>query len=1177
MIMIRLKAGSIAELYLLLLKHQLILSKRRIKMKKYLYIYIIIILSFMKVAFAQPFVDLNPFIQYQNGLIVLPQWGDIDGDGKLDVLGERFIYKNQGDGTFPILYIWPVAMMPYYNGSIRAVWGDYDNDGDLDFVASWQSSTDNSLKTRIFHNEHRDTIINMTSFYYFTEIDAGLVGVYDWGFNREMAWGDYDNDGDLDLIVTGAAGVDPNYNPVSKIYRNDNGVFTDINANLMGVRMSSVAWGDYDKDGDLDLVITGNATPEYAASPFTKIYRNDDGIFVPMDIINLENLEDGMLAWADYDQDGYLDLIVSGTLGIGTPKSSLYHNNKDGTFTKIDANIPNFYWGDIVWGDLENDGDLDLIMSGEPLNDSTGVYRNDNGIFVKIDSLRNGRSAALSLGDYDNDGDLDILMANFNIYSNTWTENFTAYRNDINRKNTIPSVPGSLKSKVNGRNCTLSWDSSTDPETKTATLNYNLRIGRVSNGVDVCSPMSLVPTGQRLLPNFGNVGMNNTWTIKNLPDGKYYWSVQSIDNGLAASPFALEQTFIIGNVPEEDTLKILYPNGGEIFTSGDKIDIKWTGLAIKDTITLSYSLDAGANWNLISDKAVGGKLNWTVPDTPSTQCLAKISSFEKIDPRIIERLDKYKPQVVCARYSNDGTKLLTVATDTSIRVWDIGTQNQLLKMNAVTGNTGPWWGHYSDYADYSYDNSRIVSVQQFIPVAFVAIWDAKDGTELARITVKNDQYIVYAALSPDNKTLAVADGIYIKIYNVYQMVDSIAQIDTRDGSLPWYMTDLKFSPDGKFLAASSYDSTAKLWDTKTWNHYYSFKHGHYVYSVNFSPDSKWLLTSCIDGTIQLWDILKHSQISSYYTGYQPRDASFNSDATKILGICYGPSEIFDVKTKRLLAILSDNAVSISGRFSPDSKYAVISDSVAKIWELNPVIPTQDLSDGTWTIKPKDTGPGFASLQIDSFRVNIKDQFEVPIRLRNTQNLGSATGFETTISFNSNLLYPIDGTPMGVLNGDNREIKLQLPVQPISEDKLIKLRFEAMLGNDTATAIKFSDSKAIGGNVIVEQKHGFVNIINVCKDGAIRLVGSGNLTNSISINPNPAGDNICFNLILGRKNYVSLSIYNLIGEELINKNIGEMPSGSHDLNIPSELLSSGTYIAKIRIGGEEKALPLLINK
>ena len=99
----------------------------------------------------------------------------------------------------------------------------------------------------------------------FTEMSTGLPAV-----GRSSAvWGDYDNDGDLDILLTG---VDGGGNPLAKVYRNDAGNFVDSGASLIGVQESSAAWGDYDNDGDLDLLLTGAAS---GGARVAAIYNNN--------------------------------------------------------------------------------------------------------------------------------------------------------------------------------------------------------------------------------------------------------------------------------------------------------------------------------------------------------------------------------------------------------------------------------------------------------------------------------------------------------------------------------------------------------------------------------------------------------------------------------------------------------------------------------------------------------------------------------------------------------------------------------------------------------------------------------------------------------------------------------------------------------------------------------------
>ena len=101
----------------------------------------------------------------------------------------------------------------------------------------------------------------------FTEIPAGLTGVY----ASSVAWGDYDNDGDLDILLTG---LPPSGgNPVAKVYENTDGAFSEVPATgLTGVSYSSVAWGDYDNDGDLDILLT--AGYDSGGNPVAKVYQN---------------------------------------------------------------------------------------------------------------------------------------------------------------------------------------------------------------------------------------------------------------------------------------------------------------------------------------------------------------------------------------------------------------------------------------------------------------------------------------------------------------------------------------------------------------------------------------------------------------------------------------------------------------------------------------------------------------------------------------------------------------------------------------------------------------------------------------------------------------------------------------------------------------------------------------
>ena len=452
------------------------------------------------------------------------EWGDYDHDNDLDILlvgsGLAKIYRND-NGNFIDLAADLIGV-----SFAAAAWGDYDNDGDLDILLTGSSSSGNIAK--IYRNNGGS----------FVDINAALTGVS----TSAVAWGDYDNDGDLDILLSGLVFLNNNDAiGIAKIYRNDSGTFLELKAPaLPQVAGGSVAWGDYDNDGDLDILLTG-LTGSGTFPQTAKILRNDAGNFVAINT-SLQGVSQSSVAWGDYDNDGDLDILLTGSFTdeITIPISHVYRNDA-GDFVDINAGLTGVNKSSAAWGDYDNDGDLDILLAGAraiPNNPVTKVYRNDSGSFVDIAANLSGVSnGETAWGDYDNDGDLDFLLTGSGIAK--------IYRNNIGTPNTTPTTPTSLSSSVTGNAVTFNWAKSTDSQTAQNALTYNLRVGRTPGGGEVMSPMSEVSNGFRRLPQVGNTNHNNSWTINNLPPGTYYWSVQAIDNTFAGSAFATEQSFTI--------------------------------------------------------------------------------------------------------------------------------------------------------------------------------------------------------------------------------------------------------------------------------------------------------------------------------------------------------------------------------------------------------------------------------------------------------------------------------------------------------------------------------------------------------------------------------------------------------------------------------------------------------
>ena len=275
----------------------------------------------------------------------------------------------------------------------------------------------------------------------------------------------------------------------------------------------------------------------------------------------------------DYDADGDMDIITTGSSYPDIPTSIIYDNQGDGTFTESTNVIDNFYKQPISFADVDNNGLTDIFIAGkeDDVEDdfNTRIYLNDGSLISEnLDFVSMQIHGKAAWGDYDNDNDLDFIISGYSWYNGVQHK---FYQNQTTTPNTVPQTPTNPESNVNQNSVTLSWDNATDNETPEAGLTYNIYVGSSPENIDIVTPFSDIQTGFRKIVKIGNTNLNTSSTIKNLDNGTYYWSLQTIDNAYAGLEFATEQTFTIGetNILNNNIndIFLIYPNPSSgIFT-----------------------------------------------------------------------------------------------------------------------------------------------------------------------------------------------------------------------------------------------------------------------------------------------------------------------------------------------------------------------------------------------------------------------------------------------------------------------------------------------------------------------------------------------------------------------------------------------------------------------------------
>jgi len=465
-------------------------------------------------------IEMKTFLVNKNGTYTLQstgnvitpgqfadiKFGDVDGDGNLDVIFNgnsnmamgKGIALNDGTGIFTR------SMLEVPDSTSSCGFADFDNNGLIDYYVIG-NGIENSGAI-FFQNQDGSFTKDQSSFSGLNIIDADVTIV------------DFNNDGFIDMFITG---WDENTQQgYSAILLNDGkGKFTAMDQpNLIQKGNGSSVWGDVDGDGWLDLLLNGDGGADgETSSDIYRLYKNNHGVLEPKTTFNdYRQLSVGDGArMVDWDNDGKLDVILTGwsnTKAREVTELFTGTNSANFTFTESplsDTDFPGVSESSIETADLNNDGRIDLLITGFNGNESNQVGKYNRNICGY-------------------------------------------YLNQSPNTNAKPSVAGNLAQVVSnsGDQTTVafSWTAAMDDKTPQVSLTYNLSLKNKTTGKWLYDPMAVMSgpnSGWRRIAGLGNVFTNRKWVLTGLPVGTYEWTVQAIDADFVGGPFANVKTFTI--------------------------------------------------------------------------------------------------------------------------------------------------------------------------------------------------------------------------------------------------------------------------------------------------------------------------------------------------------------------------------------------------------------------------------------------------------------------------------------------------------------------------------------------------------------------------------------------------------------------------------------------------------
>lgn len=431
---------------------------------------------------------------------------------------------------------------------------DYNNDGNIDllYASSWGG--------KLMKGDGTGNFTMVEGFSLDGELDIQDDDQEKW-YTGTLGVADFNNDGYPDIVTF--CGNPRNDAGTPVVFFNDNGTgkfIKDENTGIKPQRGGTLCVGDYNADGYTDILVSGWS--DDFGSDLTCIWKNDGtGKFTQVMINDKAGTEKGHTIFVDLTGNGLLDVFITGQSCPNNWESAsyVYKNNGDDTFTRVETTLPGCYVSGADWCDLNGDGTIDLVYTGEGMEKTVYAFNEGDAKFTVVaNKLNRHRGGAVVMAaDINNNNVPDICLMGYS--DEAGQGHFQIFNGQGSRvANKAPNAPSNLKAVADGNRTVLTWDAGSDEKASQGTgftpaeaLRYNYYV-KTTDGRIITAVPADPATGKLRSGDVNAASTSRKITLNIKLDKIAEWGVQSIDGAKAASAFASVENSGVENIAAED-------------------------------------------------------------------------------------------------------------------------------------------------------------------------------------------------------------------------------------------------------------------------------------------------------------------------------------------------------------------------------------------------------------------------------------------------------------------------------------------------------------------------------------------------------------------------------------------------------------------------------------------------